>query len=310
MRSRRMCANCRVSVGPAPNVGNRGADIAWMVHCRDCADVVRGRMRLLEHRPSGSSIEFWQCNSCGRVRSCRPGWRTRCPVCLDHRTVLDFRAIAKLRASLGDAEAGFEMAKYFEVSLRDVTFSHMLTRESERFLAEHEERYARPTWTLQASDVRGMPWRDRDPSISHGTWAAHDVCGTVQKITLARAECRLCPPEPGSRTHRAKVGQPHYLYLVRYSDMLKFGHGDAIRVRAHLRAGCQLVQLLRGPHEQVVDAETRIRRTHKNWLIDPRGRKLPTTFGAGSEVVTSEVDIDISSFLDPYDATDVTSSFR
>jgi len=39
-----------------------------------------------------------------------------------------------------------------------------------------------------ASDIAGMPWAVPGLTTSHGTWATHDACGTVQKISLARPE--------------------------------------------------------------------------------------------------------------------------
>ncbi|WP_343994637.1 hypothetical protein [Terrabacter terrae] len=202
-----------------------------------------------------------------------------------------------------------ELAETFEVEVQSVTETEALMVESVLFLADLEDAHARPGWTIIATDVWGMPWGYRDPSRSHGTWATHDACGTVQKITMARPECRVCPPQPGSRTHRAKFGQPQYLYLVQYENLLKFGHGDANRVRAHLRAGCEVISLLRGPFERVVKAEVAVRQAHRDQLVDPRLWTMPVTFGAGSEVVTVEADIRLSDYLSGPDVKDVAASF-
>ena len=88
---------------------------------------------------------------------------------------------------------------------------------------------------------------------SHGTWARHEICGKVQKLTPGRGrnECRNCPPDPSSRTHRARAGDRHLLYLVRLGRMQKFGHGDEARVRAHLRAGAEVVQVIEATHAEV-----------------------------------------------------------
>ncbi len=165
----------------------------------------------------------------------------------------------------------------------EVTVGHALMAQSLMHLIELEEHHTRPGWTVLASDVKGMPWGDPDSSTSHGTWASHDVCGTVQKITVARPECRSCPPEPDSRTHRAKARQPHDLYNVRYLDLQKFGHGDANRIRAHLRAGAKAVEVLRGPHREVVAAEQQPKWALRSHLIYPPDWDLPPSFGTGSE---------------------------
>jgi hypothetical protein len=40
-------------------------------------------------------------------------------------------------------------------------------------------RYARPGWTVTATDGWGLPWRGvRSRPLSHGTWGQHDDCGT------------------------------------------------------------------------------------------------------------------------------------
>ena len=102
------------------------------------------------------------------------------------------------------------------------------------------DRRAQTGWTLLGTDICGMPWYyDPDEIASHGTWALHDACGRVQKLAPGRGhtECRSCPPDPASHTHRARQEDKHFLYLVGFKDLIKFGHGDEARVRAHLRAG-------------------------------------------------------------------------
>ena len=303
------CANCGAAVSRRAQSGNRGPDIAWMVHCKECSAVVEGQMTLIDSRPSGSAVEFWQCRSCGSVRACRPGWRTRCPVCLDERTVVDADTVGDMQALLRSRGFRAELAETFDIESRAVTPKHALMAQSVLYLMNHEDSHARPGWTVLATDVWGMPWGYRDPARSHGTWAAHDACGTVQTITKARPECRACPPEADSRTHRAKTGQPQYLYLVHYEGLLKFGHGDANRVRAHLRSGCELVTVLRGPFEDVVMAELAIKRAYRERLVDPQSWTMPVTFGAGSEVVTNDVVIALSHYLSGPKVVDVTSRF-
>lgn len=307
---RRICANCGVDVAGRARTGNRGPDIAWMNHCLECAALVDGQVRQLDPRPSGSPIDLWQCTSCKTVRACRPRWRTRCPVCLDQRTVMDEATVAGMRILLRARGVRSKLAQRWQVPARQLTTVHALMAESSDYLVDLGEQYARPGWTVLASDVRGMPWGDRNSAISHGTWASHDRCRTVQKITLARAECRTCPPEPDSRTHRAKADQPHYLYLVRYLDLLKFGHGDANRIRAHLRVGAEVVKVLRGTHANVVGAEQQMKWALHDRLIDPRYWDLPSTFGAGSEVVTDDVGLNLCEYLTGAGITDYTARFR
>lgn len=58
------------------------------------------------------------------------------------------------------------------------------------------------------------------------------------------------------------------MYLVLYRDLLKLGHGDGNRLRAHLAAGCEELQVLRAPREQIV-AERHMKRHHLDVRIDP-----------------------------------------
>ncbi|GAA2170107.1 hypothetical protein [Pedococcus bigeumensis] len=218
--------------------------------------------------------------------------------------------MADMKSLLRQRGVRRELAVFFGTDPRAITGSDALAAESTVFLANAEESYARPGWTVLATDVSGMPWGYRDPSRSHGTWASHDDCGTVQKLSLARTECRVCPPEPVSRTHRAKAGQPQYLYLVRIGGLLKFGHGDANRVKAHLRRGCEPISVLRAPFQQVVAAEAAMKRAYRDSLIDPTTWDLPTTFGAGTEVVTDDVVVELSKYLLGAGVIEVTSRFR
>lgn len=301
------CANCSTPLPGRANTGQRGPDIAWKCHCRACANLAGESIKILADKPGGAFITIWVCASCGTTRSCRPGWRTRCPICLDGRTSLNPCIVAALEEYLGEFPAlGQLAAEAFEVPVKDTTVTQILQMNSLLTLAEHERTISRPGWTVLASDMAGMPWGAPDASRSHGTWATHDACGTVQKMTLARPECRTCPTEPGSRTHRAKSAQPQLLYLVRYLDLIKFGHGDGNRVKAHQRSGCQVIQVLRAPHEQVVAAELRIRRRYKAKAIDPSEWDLPASFGVGSEVIEDTTAIDLHDFLAGPDVLDVT----
>ncbi|GAB2865692.1 hypothetical protein GCM10027176_79280 [Actinoallomurus bryophytorum] len=259
MESKR-CVNCHASVSGRADTGVRGPDIAWMVHCTACAVLVEGQMEPIVARPSGAFIDIFRCRSCGTPRACRPGWRTRCMICLDDRTRLP-------------TDAGDLATKVLNTLPHRTDISTILgqghsgdPRDVWRYCARHivEDRtasLARPGWTVLATDIWGLPWEiETREAESHGTWARHEICGTVQKVTRARPECKNCPPEENSRTHRAKAAQPQHLYLVCYGKLCKFGHGDANRVNLHLRAGANPIRVLKAPFEQVVAAESAIRR--------------------------------------------------
>jgi hypothetical protein len=247
-----VCANCGEGMPARANSGRRGPDIAWLVHCRECAELVGEQMDVVWERPGGESIEILRCRWCGTARTCRPGRRTRCMVCLDERSGLfKGRGVGDVR-SLGDRFLRV-IASAFEIQERQVRWQHVWEVQNYLVVQQRLEALARPEWTLLATDIQGLPFWVGDRS--HGTWAQHDACGRIQKITAAHPECRTCPLRPESRTHRARADEPQLLYLVRYRNLLKFGHGDANRVRAHLRAGCTPVRVLRARHREVVAAE-------------------------------------------------------
>jgi hypothetical protein len=183
-----------------------------------------------------------------------------------------------------------------QVSRRDVHEYHAASH-----LLEVIDARARPGWTVLATDVWGLPWLAGRP-ISHGTWGAHDACGTVQKLKTGRVECRVCPPEPDSRSNRARRDDPYLLYLVRYGRLLKFGRGYAGRVKAHLSAGAEVVQVIRARHEDVVTAELGLRARHRS-KIRTRRRGMATSFGTGTEVVPASTRIDLTEWLHGDDVT-------
>lgn len=43
-------------------------------------------MELALDRPGGAPVQVYRCRQCGDLRSCRPGWHTRCHICLDERS--------------------------------------------------------------------------------------------------------------------------------------------------------------------------------------------------------------------------------
>lgn len=309
---RKRCANCLAPMPGRQRSGLRGRDIAWLVHCRECAALVQGQLELLEDRPGGAPIQIWACRQCGTSRSCRPGWATRCPVCLDARTVLEPEDEAGMQTAI-DADPRLRkfLAETAEVPPRQVTAYTYREVLSLIAVYAHIEKVEQPGWTPLATDVHGLPFFSSDKALSHGTWARHDACGSVGKLTEGRDECRTCPPVPGSRTHRARVGTRQLLYLVRYLDLLKFGHGDARRVRAHLRSGCEAVLVLEADHQEVVRAETELKRRLRLQLIDPAEWNLPKTFGTGSEVVPDHVTVDLRKALATAKGVqDVTTRFQ
>jgi hypothetical protein len=159
------------------------------------------------------------------------------------------------------------------------------------------EFYRRPGWTVLAGDVHGLPWIGTQlDSASHGTWGRHDICGTVAKLSKGRTECPTCPPEPDSRTHRARTNDPHLLYLVRYRHWHKFGRGDDRRVRAHLRAGAHAIQVLTATHADVVICENTLKRRYREHAVGAKPT-MPITFGTGTEVLPARVPIDLTTVL-------------
>lgn len=225
-------------------------------------------------RPRGAAMQVVRCRWCGAERTCPVGWATRCHLCHDARTrKLDFTRRATAATTLVDV------------------------------LAQYEQ----PGWTVTAGDVLGLPWTDKpyEPK-SHGTWGRHDACGLIQVMSRGRDECAVCPPEPDSRTHRARADEAHLLYLVRYQDFVKFGRGYRSRVHHHLRSGATPVQVLTARHADVHLAELALKREHVTDVL--RGiTGVPESFGAGTEVLPLRLSPDLEAFL-PH-GEDVTHRF-
>lgn len=302
------CANCGERLTGPPKSQTRGPDCAWWAQCKACADLVENQLEVILDEPDGQAIKILRCTRCGFTRSCRPGWTTRCHVCHDERTETGW--LSELRAQfdegLIDDVRRFIGASH-QAPISDIDIADFVCAQA---LTDLMNSRARPGWTLLAVDVYGMPWRTDVPrSHSHGTWARHDECGTVQKLTpgRGRTECGVCRPRLGSRSHQARSNDPHLLYLVRYKRVQKFGHGDERRVRAHLRAGAEVVQVLLATHADVVRAELMLRRRHAALSRPRRIRRLPATFGAGTEVLPRWVPVDLTAALH---GDDVTHRFR
>ncbi|EWM12185.1 hypothetical protein KUTG_02489 [Kutzneria sp. 744] len=275
--------------------------MAWFVHCWPRAQVATEGMELLEDRPGGLRLQLLRCRHCGTERACRPGWRTRCHICLDRRSAQDLPAMRQAR----DALATFRANRQIDLVRQ---FLGLRTGEPTplpgvaEFLAATAleatlDSYRRPGWTVLAGDVHGLPWMGTPlGSASHGTWGRHDACGTVAKLNRGRTECPTCPPESDSRTHRARANDPHLLYLVRYRHWHKFGHGDDRRVRAHLRAGARVVQVLAATHAEVVIGESALKRRHREHAVGARPT-MPFTFGTGTEVLPTRIPVDLTTVL-------------
>ncbi|MFE7869983.1 hypothetical protein ACFUYE_06500 [Micromonospora humida] len=306
-----ICVNCGDTVHGRANTRRRGPDIAWYVHCRPCANLVADQMQPLGLLPD-RSVDLYRCQTCGSLRVCRTGWRTRCHLCLDERSAgPSLAAGACLLTRLPDEPALAERVCRF-AGLADT--DTIPTRAAAEFqaaiaLGEELDRYRRDGWTDLAGDVHGLPWYGaRQAPFSHGTWGLHLRCGSWQR--LRDRTCAQCPPEPEDRTFAALRDTPYLLYLVRHRGLLKFGVGGASRVRQHLRAGAQLVEVVEGRHADVIEAEAVLKR-QKRAAGEPlrwwRTRRMPESFGAGTEVVRNGVRISLADYL--RDGIDVTSRF-
>jgi hypothetical protein len=306
MVTEKACINCLRPVTARANTRDRGPDIAWYVHCRECSELVTHQMELADDH---AMIQIYRCRVCGTERACRPGWLTRCHVCLDERTSPDHDGMRMGRQLLADLAASRVLGTVVRRSLGLRPGQRISVGDAAEFVAaqnlEYElEAYRRPGWTILAGDIHGLPWfGERRRTPSHGTWARHDTCGHVQKLTKRRAECANCPPEPGSRTHRARKDDPYLLYLVGHGRLQKFGRGYPERVDAHLRCGARVIQVLSGRHEDVVAAENALKRRYRAQAA--LSADLPATFGSGTEVISRRVRVELATVLPTGD--DVTA---
>lgn len=191
--------------------------VAWMNACATCATGIADQMQVIEDQPGGQRIQILQCTWCGDERACRPGWRTRCHLCLDDRTspihIEDIELVREAMVEQGHLD---DLRSYRGLdSGEDIDDWTLHEAISYDLVDGTLVSYARPGWTVLATDIHGLPWDWREAStrLSHGTWGRHDACGSIQKMERGRSECPICPPEDGSRTFRAKKDDPHLLYL-------------------------------------------------------------------------------------------------
>lgn len=114
-----------------------------------------------------------------------------------------------------------------------------------------------------------------------------------RKLRSGSVDCATCGPQPGSRTHRARHDEPYLLYQVTIKGLTKFGVGTRDRVREHQRGGATVVRVLRAPFAEVILAERNLKTAHANDVLHKRTRKMPMSFGQGTEVVGRRVAVDL-----------------
>ncbi|OON30562.1 MULTISPECIES: hypothetical protein [unclassified Micromonospora] len=303
------CGNCGEAVSGRAGSRGRGPDIAWFAHCYPCAALVADQMEPLGVLPDDSGVDLHRCRSCGTYRVCRTGWRTRCHVCLDERTagqalVAGEQLLARLPHEPALAD---QVRRFAGLPAADA----IPVRAAAEFraavaLGEELDRRRRDGWTDVAGDVCGLPWHvERNATSSHGMWGVHDRCGSWQR--LRGRSCPQCPPEPDDRSFAALRDTPYLLYVVRHRGLLKFGVGNEPRIRQHLRAGAELIEVIEGRHADAIAAEAILKR-RKVPLRKWRTWRMPTSFGRGTEVVRANVRIRLADVLP--DGRDVNERFR
>ena len=305
------CVNCGEPLNgstPAP----RGPDTAWHWQCLACHELVADELEVLEDQPGGAPIQIYRCRDCGDTRACRPGWRTRCHICLDKRSTGPIVTQAGQEFLAGLAREPLLAMQARQVlhlaDDEDIPLRQAVEIRSSLTLAEELRRLVRPGWTILATDVYGLPWKGtRTWHASHGAWARHDACGSVGKLRPGSLDCGTCGPEPESRTHRARQNDPYLLYLVRTKRWQKFGVGDQRRVREHLRGGAEVIQVLRAPFAHVMLAEASLKRLNCDAIAGNVGLGMIESFGRGTEVTRRRVTVNLAQVLP--DSEDVTSWF-
>ncbi|MEV0005379.1 hypothetical protein AB0H28_24255 [Micromonospora sp. NPDC050980] len=307
-----VCVNCGEAVRGRAGSRGHGPDIAWYVHYRPCAALVEDQMERLHVLPEDSAADLYRCRTCGAHRVCHTRWRTRCHICLDDRSTgyalaAGERVLARVphEPALGD-----QVRRFAGLTPADA----VPVRAAAEFQAAiafgtELDRRRRDGWNDVTGDVHGLPWcGERTGPSSHGTWGVHDRCGAWQR--LRERSCPQCPPEPGDRSFAALRDTTHLLYLVRHRGLLKFGVGGARRVRQHLLAGAELVEVVEGRHADVIAAEATLKRQKREAAMPLRAWRtwrMPASFGRGTEVVRAGVRIRLADVLT--DGRDVTATF-
>ncbi|MFE9203408.1 hypothetical protein [Micromonospora sp. NPDC007230] len=219
--------------------------------------------------PDDSGAEIYRCRDCGTHRVCRTGWRTRCHVCLDERSAgLALAAGEGLLSRLPLEPALADQVRRFASLAAADAIPARVAAEFQAAIALGGEldRRCRDGWTDLVGDVHGLPWYGaRQGTSSHGTWGVHTRCRSWQR--LRDRACPKCPPEPGDRSFTALRDTSYLLYLVRHRGLLKFGVGGARRVRQHLLAGAELVEVVEGRHADVIAAEAILKRQKREAAV-------------------------------------------
>ncbi|WFE35608.1 hypothetical protein [Micromonospora sp. WMMD975] len=307
-----ICVNCGDAVHGRANSRGRGPDIAWYAHCHPCAALVADQMERLDALPEGSGVALYRCRTCGDHRICRTSWRTRCHVCLDERAA-GYALAAGVRL-LGriphDLALGAQMRRFAGLTPTDaISVRAAAEFQAAVALGAELDRRRRDGWTDVTGDVHGLPWcGERTGNSSHGTWGVHERCGAWQR--LRDRACPQCLPEPGDRSFAALQDTSYLLYLVRHRGLLKFGVGGARRVRQHLLAGAELVEVVEGRHADVIAAEAILKRQKREAAVPLRTWRtwrMPASFGVGTEVVRAGVPIRLANVLT--NGRDVTARF-
>ena len=310
MRAIRLCVNCGRSLGESGATAH-GDAVGWYWHCRPCAQLAAEQLELVADQPGGSPIRVYRCRLCGSQRSCRPGWLTRCHLCLDERShglVITDAAQRFRSAQSGDADLLPSLRLLYGALGRDADHAGV-EASAALVLATVVRRAERPGWDVVATDVHGLPWTgSRTAATSHGTWATHQACGSLAKLRPGSIDCPVCGPAKGSRPHLARRDDPYLLYLVAHRGWQRFGVGNYRRVRSHQRDGAEVIQVLRAPFAHVVLAETALKRMHRDQIAGRTRRGMISSFGQGTEVTRRSALISLTDVLP--DSQDVTYWFR
>lgn len=155
----RLCANCGCPVAGS-DARVDGDAVAWYWHCQVCSQLAAKELDLIVDQPNGISIQIYRCRRCGAQRSCRPGWLTRCHICLDERShgPLITDAAQRFRAThAGDAGLRMQTRLLSAVAGRD-SDQAAVEASAALVLAAAVRPVERPGWDILATDVHGLPW--------------------------------------------------------------------------------------------------------------------------------------------------------